>query len=51
MVEQGAVGDAFFAIRSGRVDVVRDGSIIGSLGPGTHFGEIALLRNVPEPRA
>jgi len=47
MVEQGAVGDAFFAIRSGRVDVVRDGSIIGSLGPGTHFGEIALLRDVP----
>jgi CRP-like cAMP-binding protein/Zn-dependent protease len=47
MVEQGAVGDAFFAIRSGRADVVRDGSLIRTLGPGSHFGEIALLRDVP----
>ncbi len=47
LVVQGAVGDAFFAIRSGRVDIVRDGSIIGSLASGTHFGEIALLRDVP----
>ena len=47
MVEQGAVGEAFFAIRSGQVDVVRDGSVIRTMGPGTHFGEIALLRDVP----
>ncbi len=47
IVEQGAVGDAFFAIRSGRVEVVREGSVIRTMGPGTHFGEIALLRNVP----
>jgi CRP-like cAMP-binding protein/Zn-dependent protease len=47
MVEQGGVGDAFFAVRSGQVDVVRDGSVIGSQGPGSHFGEIALLRDVP----
>ena len=46
-VEQGAVGDVFFAIRSGRVDVVREGSVIRTLGPESHFGEIALLRNVP----
>jgi CRP-like cAMP-binding protein/Zn-dependent protease len=47
MVQQGAVGDAFFAIRSGQVDVVRDGSVIRTMGSGTHFGEIALLRDVP----
>lgn len=47
IVEQGAVGDAFFAIRSGQVDIVRDGSVIRTLGPGSHFGEIALLRDVP----
>jgi CRP-like cAMP-binding protein/Zn-dependent protease len=47
MIEQGAVGDAFFAIRSGQVDVVRNGSVIRTLGPGGHFGEIALLRDVP----
>jgi CRP-like cAMP-binding protein/Zn-dependent protease len=47
MVQQGAVGDAFFAIRSGQVEVVRDGSVIRTMGSGTHFGEIALLRDVP----
>ncbi len=47
MIEQGAIGDAFYAIRSGQVDVVRDGSVIRTLGSGTHFGEIALLRDVP----
>ena len=47
IVEQGAVGDAFFAVRSGQVDVVRDRSVMGRLGAGSHFGEIALLRDVP----
>ena len=47
LVEQGAVGDAFFAIRSGQVDVVRGGSVIRTMGPDSHFGEIALLRGVP----
>lgn len=47
MIEQGAIGDAFYAIRSGQVDVVRDGSVIRTLGSETHFGEIALLRDVP----
>jgi len=47
LVEQGAPGDAFYAIRSGQAEVVRDGERIGQLGPGSHFGEIALLRAVP----
>ena len=47
IVEQGAVGDAFYAIRSGQAQVTRDGVPIASLGPGSHFGEVALLRNVP----
>ncbi len=47
VVRQGDVGDAFYAIRSGQADVVRDGEVISRLGPGDYFGEIALLRDVP----
>jgi CRP-like cAMP-binding protein len=46
-VTQGEPGDAFYAIRSGRVDVIRDGQQVTRLGPGDHFGEIALLNDQP----
>jgi CRP-like cAMP-binding protein len=47
MVEQGEVGDAFYALSSGQVDVFEDGAKVRSLGQGSHFGEIALLLEVP----
>jgi putative peptide zinc metalloprotease protein len=47
IIEQGAEGDAFYAIRSGQVEVYKDGEPAGSLGPGSHFGEVALLMDVP----
>jgi CRP-like cAMP-binding protein len=47
IVEQGEEGDAFFAISSGQVDVWQDGQSIRTMGPGAHFGEIALLLDVP----
>jgi MFS family permease len=46
-VTQGAVGDRFYIIRSGRATVEVDGSETGELGPGDFFGEIALLHDVP----
>jgi CRP-like cAMP-binding protein/Zn-dependent protease len=46
-VEQGDEGDAFYAIRSGRADVVRDGEPIATIGSGDHFGETALLTDEP----
>jgi len=47
IVTQGEPGEAFYAIRSGRVDVIRDGQQVTRLGPGDHFGEIALLNDQP----
>jgi signal-transduction protein with cAMP-binding, CBS, and nucleotidyltransferase domain len=47
IVEQGQAADAFYAIGSGQVEVLEDGALVRTLGPGAHFGEIALLKRVP----
>jgi putative peptide zinc metalloprotease protein len=48
---QGEEGDAFYLIRRGQAEVVqqRDGveHVLTTLGPGDHFGEIALLGRAP----
>jgi CRP-like cAMP-binding protein len=47
IVEQGETGDAFYALRSGQVEVIEDGKLVTTLGPGSYFGEIALLMDSP----
>jgi CRP-like cAMP-binding protein len=47
IVEKGEEGEDFFAISSGQVEVLDDGQRVRTLGPGAHFGEIALLLDVP----
>lgn len=47
LVTEGEPGDAFFAIASGRAEVVRDGGVADTLLAGSYFGEVALLRDVP----
>ena len=43
VVKEGAEGAAFFLIESGSVTVAVRGAERASLGPGDHFGEIALI--------
>jgi MFS family permease len=45
--DQGDPGDRFFVIGDGMAEVVGDGRVITTLGPGEAFGEIALLRRIP----
>jgi CRP-like cAMP-binding protein len=47
IVEQGAPGDAMFMVLDGRAVVEKDGAPIGTIGPGAHFGELALLDPAP----
>jgi MFS family permease len=44
---QGDPADRFYIIEIGQADVVGDGHLVATLGPGEGFGEIALLRRVP----
>lgn len=47
IIKQGEPGDLFYVIKSGQVEVERDGRILATLARGEAFGEIALLMNVP----
>ena len=47
LMRQGDVGDTYVAISSGHVDVVRDGTVVRTLGRGGGAGEVALLTDVP----
>jgi MFS family permease len=44
---QGDHGDRFYVVDSGGVEIELDGREVNLLGPGDHFGEIALLRDIP----
>ena len=44
---QGDPADRFYVIETGAADVLGDGRLLTTLGPGDGFGEIGLLRRVP----
>jgi CRP/FNR family transcriptional regulator, cyclic AMP receptor protein len=47
LVEEGRIGLEFFLIVTGKAAVSRNGKRVATLGPGDHFGELALLDRRP----
>lgn len=47
LIHQGGVGREFFLVVEGEAEVRRDGEVIAHRGPGTFFGETALLFDQP----
>jgi MFS family permease len=47
VIEQGQVGESFYVIVAGEVEVRKNGRLLRVLSDGDSFGEIALLRDVP----
>lgn len=47
LVTEGRTGHEFFMILGGEATVKRNGRKIATLGPGQHFGELALLDRGP----
>ena len=43
IMKQGDLGQELAVVIEGEVEVERDGKVIATLGPGSYFGEIALL--------
>jgi len=47
LVREGEPGDALFVILEGEAVVKREGHEVGRVGPGSHFGELAILDGAP----
>lgn len=47
VIRQGDVGDSFYIISDGEIEITVDGGATRTLRAGDYFGEIALLRDVP----
>jgi CRP-like cAMP-binding protein len=47
LIQEGERGREFFVIVSGEVEVRRKGRKAATLGPGSFFGEMALLSKIP----
>ncbi|HEX6843913.1 MAG TPA: cyclic nucleotide-binding domain-containing protein [Actinomycetota bacterium] len=47
LIRQGDIGDRFYVVDAGTFEIVRDGVRVALAPVGDHFGEIALLHDVP----
>lgn len=44
VIRQGDIADTAYVVRNGQLEVLRGGKLVGSLGPGDFFGEVALMK-------
>ncbi|TMW63854.1 hypothetical protein Poli38472_002795 [Pythium oligandrum] len=47
IIKQGDSGDKFYVVQSGKLEVIVNSTIVGCLGAGDHFGELALIYDAP----
>jgi MFS family permease len=47
LFRQGDIGDRYYIVADGVVEILVDGQVVRDTGPGGYFGEIALLRDIP----
>lgn len=47
IIQQGDPGSKFYILEEGETEVLVDGEVKGSIGPGGAFGELALMYNCP----
>lgn len=47
VIRQGEIGDRYYLVVDGRLEVTIDGTFVHEHGPGASFGEVALLHDVP----
>jgi MFS family permease len=47
LMREGDPGDRFYIVADGELELSRDGRAMAKLGPGSYFGEIALMTNHP----
>ncbi len=46
VIRQGDLGQEFALIVEGEANIVKDGEIVATIGPGAYFGEVALLDSI-----
>ena len=47
IIQQGEIGDEFFVIGKGNVEIVVDGKVVNTLSDGAFFGEVSLVKEQP----
>ncbi len=46
VIKQGDLGQEFALIVEGEAEIVKDGVTVATIGPGSYFGEVALLDSI-----